>query len=81
MKGPVVCRWHDGLVDAADAVMVGAIERGSGAPLTVYACNGCLTEHDLLPLDEHPADSDGSPCDRSGRTVINRVTTIRRIAR
>jgi hypothetical protein len=70
VNGAVACRWHDGLVDAADAVMVGAIERGSGPPLCVYACAGCSASHDLLPLVEHPASSDGSPRTRTGVPIL-----------
>jgi hypothetical protein len=70
VNGALACRWHDGLVDAVDAVMVGAIERGSGPPLCVYACTGCMASHDLLPLTEHPTASDGSPRTRSGVPIV-----------
>jgi len=70
VTGALACRWHDGLVDSDVAVLVGAIERGSGPPLAVYACTGCAASHDLLPLVEHPKGSDGSPRRRDGRRIV-----------
>lgn len=58
-RSAVVCRWHDGIITADDAILVAAIERGSGPPLALYACHACAAERHLLPLDEHPDDSDG----------------------
>jgi hypothetical protein len=46
------------------AVLVGVIEQGSGPGIWLYACPSCAVG--LLPLAEHPADSDGTPRARGG---------------
>jgi hypothetical protein len=66
------CRWHKKSVPDDDAVLVAAIERGSGAALPVYACTGCVTSLGILPLDEHPDDSDGNVRFRDPRFVGRR---------
>jgi hypothetical protein len=70
--GAFSCAWHDALIDPDAAVLVGVIERGSGPPLSVYACRTCASDYDLLPLAEHPAHSAGLPLHRSGKPVVSR---------
>ena len=41
-------------------VPVSIIETGSGAGGTLYACRLCLDEYGIVPLAEHPKDTDGS---------------------
>lgn len=60
MIGAEWCRWHGGLIGRG-AVLVGALERGSGPPLLVHACPTCARDRGLLPLFEHPNASDGTP--------------------
>lgn len=78
MTGATACRWDGNLIPADDAVLVGATERGSGPPLLIYACTACLGVHDLLPLTEHPADSDGTPRSRGGQLVVGTDRMVRR---
>jgi hypothetical protein len=49
------------------AVLVGSIEQGSGPGRVLHACPACVEQHQLLPLAEHPADSDGTPRRRTTR--------------
>lgn len=69
VTGAEWCRWHGGLIAADEAVLVGAVERGSGPPLMVHACPGCARAQDLLPLAEHPESSDGTPRTRQGTSM------------
>jgi hypothetical protein len=60
--------YRDGrAVDSGDAVLVGSIEQGSGPGRVLYACPACVASYDLLPLEEHPPDSDGTPRRRTTR--------------
>jgi hypothetical protein len=64
----VTWRYRDGrTITPGDAVLVGAIEQGSGPGHFLYACPACVEQHQLLPLAEHPADSDGTPRRRTTR--------------
>jgi hypothetical protein len=65
----VPCTWHEALIVRADAVLVGAIERGSGPPLAVWACLPCVIKFRILPLNDHPAISNGQPRDRDGNIL------------
>jgi hypothetical protein len=70
----VPCTWHEALIVRTDAILVGAIERGSGPPLAVWACTMCVSTYRILPLNDHPRSSNGQPRDRDGnilgRTVL-----------
>jgi hypothetical protein len=66
----VRCTWHDQIIDKDAAVLVGALERGSGPAYAVWACDGCVTTHELMPLAEHPDSSDGRPRYSDGRFVL-----------
>jgi hypothetical protein len=66
----VRCTWHDQIIGQDTAVLVGALERGSGPAYAVWACGGCVTAHALLPLAEHPDGSAGRPRYRDGRFVL-----------
>lgn len=46
------CHWHDDAV--TDAVMIDAVERGSGPPYPLYACAPCRAKHHLVPLAKQP---------------------------
>jgi hypothetical protein len=53
------CHWcKKGTVDA---VTVGVIEAGSGAGRWVYACGACKAGHRIVPLADHPKNTDGRP--------------------
>jgi hypothetical protein len=59
--------YRDGKrIPQGQAVLVGIVEQGSGAGHDVWACRACVQTHGLLPLSEHPADSDGTPRTRGG---------------
>lgn len=70
------CFHHKGSVGtgAGPAVLVGAIERGSGPVRPVYACTPCVERHGILPLVEHPDSSDGHPLYRDGRPLTGSGT-------
>lgn len=70
----VPCTWHEALIARDDAVLVGAIERGSGPPLAVWACTMCVSTYRILPLNDHPTSSNGQPRDRDGNTLGRTVT-------
>ena len=44
---------------------VGFVEQGTSAGAYILACSGCRDARDLLPLAEHPDDTDGQPRTRS----------------
>lgn len=71
------CSWcpDDAPAPTADLVSVGFVEQGSGGGWTYYACRGCLTEHDLVPLAEHPPGTVGRPLTRrQWRTAMEALT-------
>lgn len=51
------CGWCKST--AGPLTEVGFIESGSGQGWSYYACDGCMQEHRIVPLDEHTADSWG----------------------
>ena len=55
------CFQHLQLVEDSETVLVGAIERGSGPARPIYACRPCIAEHGIIPLNDHPAGTDGHP--------------------
>jgi hypothetical protein len=61
VKGRRWCPWHNGTVPAAQAVVVGAQEPGSGAGRPAYACDACREKFGVIPLDRHPPGSTGAP--------------------
>lgn len=69
------CAWHDDLISDGDAVLVGAIEQGSGPPRPVHACTSAVEQLGIVPLDEHPPDSNGTPRFRGGRFASTRDGT------
>lgn len=42
-------------------VVVGHIETGSGPGGSIYACLECKEYYGILPLEDHPDDTGGSP--------------------
>jgi hypothetical protein len=60
---------HEDVADDA-AVLVGKIADGTGPPIPVHACRTCVLILDLLPMDEHPADTNGLPRRRDGHHVL-----------
>jgi hypothetical protein len=53
------CRWCRATL--GPLTIVGFIEVGSGPGAFIYACGPCLQGHRLVPLLQHPDDSDGQP--------------------
>ncbi|WP_228988579.1 hypothetical protein [Streptomyces sp. DH8] len=50
--GPGWCDWHEG--PSGTAVLIQAIEQGSGPGLTRYACAPCREQRRLVPYSEQP---------------------------
>lgn len=48
-------------------VAVGCIEAGSGPGALIYACWACMRGRSIVPLTEHPDDTDGHPRFRVGQ--------------
>ncbi|MFE3004258.1 MULTISPECIES: hypothetical protein [unclassified Streptomyces] len=46
------CHWHKG--PSGTAVMVQAVEQGSGPGAALYACAPCREQCDLTPYSEQP---------------------------
>lgn len=50
------CSIHRGdIPDGVTAVMVSAIEQGSGPGIPIYACQPCVDQHKVVPFAELPA--------------------------
>lgn len=61
------CAWcPPGAEPEGALTMVGWVEQASGPGWAHWACEGCSRRNLLLPLAEHPEDSDGSPRRRPG---------------
>jgi hypothetical protein len=51
------CTIHRGDIPAGvRAVLVSAIEQGSGPGIPIYACQPCVAEHEVVPFAELPGD-------------------------
>lgn len=51
------CSIHRGGIPAGvEAVLVDAIEQGSGPGIPVYACRPCVTRHGVVPFGEAPEE-------------------------
>lgn len=59
------CSIHRGDIPAGvTAVLVSAIEQGSGPGIPIYACRPCVDKHGITPFSE--ADDDGDSPRRPG---------------
>lgn len=66
------CTIHRGDIPAGvKAVLVSAIEQGSGPGIPIYACQPCVAKHKVVPF---AGDDDSGP----GRPVYPVPTGIRR---
>lgn len=51
------CTIHRGDIPAdVRAVLVSAIEQGSGPGIPIYACQPCVDRHEVVPFAELPSD-------------------------
>lgn len=51
------CSIHRGDIPASvTAVLVSAIEQGSGPGIPIYACQPCVDRHKVVPFAELPGD-------------------------
>lgn len=53
------CAWCKG--SEPPLIPVGFVEQGTSAGAYILACSDCRDARDLLPLAEHPDDTDGLP--------------------
>ncbi|AEW96096.1 MULTISPECIES: hypothetical protein [Streptomycetaceae] len=56
-----------------DLVAVGFHPATSAGGVSVYACAGCVAARQLLPLAEHPVETDGTPRIRPSTTTTTRT--------
>lgn len=67
------CSIHRGDIPFdVKAVLVSAIEQGSGPGIPIYACQPCVTKHKVVPFSDEPDDP------APGRPVYPQPTGIRR---
>lgn len=59
MTGRQYCSWCKAEQDGC--VLVGVIERSSGAAHPLYACPSVQAARRLVPFADHPVGTDGSP--------------------
>lgn len=51
------CSIHRGDIPAGvTAVLVSAIEQGSGPGIPIYACQPCVDRHEVVPFADAPED-------------------------
>lgn len=53
------CGWCR--TTAPPLTAVGFIEQGTSTGALIHACRACQDRHRIVPLEEHPADTDGAP--------------------
>lgn len=61
------CAYSGELTEGA--TLVGTVDRTSGPSKPIYACATCMAVLNLLPLAEHPADTNGLPQRADGTPV------------
>lgn len=70
MSTPAWCRWCNSEVSEDERTLAGVDEVSSGPGRPLYACGPCMVAYRIVPLADHPADTDGRPQYKERRIAL-----------